>query len=288
MFTLTQWIARLTKGYIRHTGKKPDGLAHLKIKMEAAQKVKDQSKVVKGDFNPKEEWWKARSRKTDLALQKQKKYERLVKAEEEKAAKDPDYISDIIDPEDFASGGIARVGMAGGGAMWKIWQEFIEKLFIKASNDIRLGKGKWKGLTQDQWITQHDNLTKMLKKWEWSGKKRLPEGVSEYLGMNDLQISKAIQDATKKVKSPLQKEVSERTGKVFDPKTDQYVTPVDERTALKQKYPGLTDELLNKILVDDNPQRKAEVLATMDLILWSNLLKNQRNMPPAALQDNYT
>ena len=52
MLTLAQWIARLTKGYIRFTGKKPDGLAKLKIKLEAAQKVKDQSKVVKGKFNP--------------------------------------------------------------------------------------------------------------------------------------------------------------------------------------------------------------------------------------------
>jgi len=61
--TLLQWIARLTKGYIKYTGKKPDGLAKLKIKMEAAQKVRDQSKVVKGDFSPGEEWWKPRPRK---------------------------------------------------------------------------------------------------------------------------------------------------------------------------------------------------------------------------------
>ena len=53
MLTLLQWIARLTKGYIRHTGKKPGGLAKLKIKMEAAQKVKNQSKVVTGGFKPK-------------------------------------------------------------------------------------------------------------------------------------------------------------------------------------------------------------------------------------------
>jgi hypothetical protein len=127
-----------------------------------------------------------------------------------------------VDPDDFASGGIARVGYFKGG---KVWKEFIEGLFIKTSNDIRLGKGKWAGLTQEQWIKQHDDLTKMLKKWEWGGKKGLPEGAEQYLGMNNLQITKAIKDATKKVKSPLQKEVSERTGKVFDPKTDQYVTP---------------------------------------------------------------
>ena len=42
MLTLAQWIARLTKGYIRFTGKKPDGLAKLKIKLEAAQRFKNQ------------------------------------------------------------------------------------------------------------------------------------------------------------------------------------------------------------------------------------------------------
>lgn len=37
-----------------------------------------------------------------------------------------------------------------------------------------------------------------------------------------------------------------------------------ERFELKQKYPGITDDLLDKILIDDNPQRKAELLATLD------------------------
>ena len=58
--TFVEWVARLTKGYTKYTGKPPDNLAKLKINMEAAQKVKDQSKVIKGDFNPKEEWWKSR------------------------------------------------------------------------------------------------------------------------------------------------------------------------------------------------------------------------------------
>ena len=38
---------------------------------------------------------------------RQKRYDAAIKAEKEKAAKDPNYIPDIIDPEDFASGGIA-------------------------------------------------------------------------------------------------------------------------------------------------------------------------------------
>ena len=56
-FTFVEWVARLTKGFIKATGKEPDNLAKLKINMEAAERVKDQSKVVQGNFNPKEEWW---------------------------------------------------------------------------------------------------------------------------------------------------------------------------------------------------------------------------------------
>ena len=97
---------------------------------------------------------------------------------------------------DMASGGIARVGMLMGGPVWK---KFIEGLFIKTSNQIRQGKGKWAGLTQDQWIKQHDDLTKMLKKWEMGGKKGLPQGAEQFIGMNDLQVTKAIKGATKKV-----------------------------------------------------------------------------------------
>ena len=37
-----------------------------------------------------------------------------------------------------------------------------------------------------------------------------------------------------------------------------------ERLELKARYPGITDDLLDSILIDDNPQRKAEVLATLD------------------------
>ena len=33
---------------------------------------------------------------------------------------------------------------------------------------------------------------------------------------------------------------------------------------LKIKYPGISDELIAKIMADDDPQRVAEVMATMD------------------------
>ena len=37
-----------------------------------------------------------------------------------------------------------------------------------------------------------------------------------------------------------------------------------EAARIKMKYPGISDDLIKKILIDDNPQRKAEVLATLD------------------------
>ena len=37
-----------------------------------------------------------------------------------------------------------------------------------------------------------------------------------------------------------------------------------ERFELKQRFPGLDEDLLNRILIDDNPQRKAEVIATIE------------------------
>ena len=162
------------------------------------------------------------------------RYEGILGAEKSEMAK-PIFRDEFRDRQDYPLAQGGRIGMAGGGAILK----FIEKLFLKASNDIRQGKGKWKGLTQDQWIKKHDDLTKKLKEWEMGGKKRLPEGASEYLGMNDIQIANA-------VKKP---------------------QVIDERTMIKQKFPGITDDLVENILIDDNPQRKAEVLATMDQFL---------------------
>ncbi len=48
--TLAEWIARLSKGYLKHTGKQPDGLAKIKIQMEAAENVRQQNKILRPDF----------------------------------------------------------------------------------------------------------------------------------------------------------------------------------------------------------------------------------------------
>jgi hypothetical protein len=89
-----------------------------------------------------------------------------------------------------AEGG--RIGLAGGGLLKK----FIEKLFIKASNDIRQGRGKWKGLDQKQIAVQHDNLTKKVTEFQKTGK--LPEGTEQYFDVNPHEAFAA---ASKKVKT---------------------------------------------------------------------------------------
>jgi len=146
---------------------------------------------------------------------------------------------------EHATGGISnlfqeRQGYRSGKAVELITKlpeflKFVERLLIKASNEIRQGIGKWKGLDIKQKTVQHDNLTKMVT--EFQKTKKFDPKMNEYFGID---AEKAFVEAQAKV------------------------TPVNERTMLKQKYPQLTDDLLEKILVDDNPQRKADVLATMD------------------------
>ena len=60
MLTFSQWILRLTKGYFKATGKQPDGLAKLKIRLEAAEKVREQEKVIQFPKDRITDWWKPR------------------------------------------------------------------------------------------------------------------------------------------------------------------------------------------------------------------------------------
>ena len=51
LFTVPQMIQRLTRGFVKFTGRKPDGLEKIKIKQEALEKVKQQDKVVDMEGN---------------------------------------------------------------------------------------------------------------------------------------------------------------------------------------------------------------------------------------------
>ena len=63
-FTFAEMVARLIRGYTKATGRQPDNLAKIKINLEAAERVKEQNKVINVDFNPNEKWWEARPGET--------------------------------------------------------------------------------------------------------------------------------------------------------------------------------------------------------------------------------
>ena len=51
LFTLPQMISRLTRGFVKVTGRMPDGLEKIKIKQEALERIKQQDKVVDMEGN---------------------------------------------------------------------------------------------------------------------------------------------------------------------------------------------------------------------------------------------
>jgi len=105
--------------------------------------------------------------------------------------------------------------------------------------ELEYRKGNLDPVAGDKSPARKKFLEKKLEEMEASGDKRLmtPDEIEE-LSSFDLQAEMDV-------------------AKTLAPK-------MVERLELKKKYPGITDDLLDKILIDDNMQRKAEVLATID------------------------
>ena len=113
-----------------------------------------------------------------------------------------------------------------------------QKAYI-ADMELEYKKGNLDPVAGDKSPARKRFLEQKLEEMEASGDKRLmtPDEIEE-LSSFDLQAEMDV-------------------AKSLAPK-------MVERLQLKQKYPGITDDLLDKILVDDNVQRKAEVMATLD------------------------
>jgi hypothetical protein len=82
-------------------------------------------------------------------------------------------------------------------------------------------------------------LEKKLEEAELSGKSKLITR-DEIEELEDLKMTRELEETRKMVPKSI------------------------ERLELKARYPGITDDLIDSILIDDNPQRKADVLATLD------------------------
>jgi hypothetical protein len=141
---------------------------------------------------------------------------------------------------------------------WKLFKEFVEKLFIKSSNDIRLNRGIFKGLTEEQRIVQHDNLTQLSEKFRKTGE--FDKGANQYFGID-------AEEAFAKVEA-----------KVVQPHG------LSQKEMLRKKYEGkIDDNLLNQILIDDNPARIAEVTATID----EALIMQHKGMGPETIMQTF-
>jgi len=204
VFTFAEWVARLTKGYIKATGKQPDNLAKLKINMEAAQKVKDQGKVVDITSKIKDDWWKARSPK--VTAEKATPIKKFLSddqatAQIEKLKGDLPFMErmdvlqllDDIDAgkaygafddvqrkelreaisriytnkPDFASGGIARVGYVGGKLVKGA--PWIIKNLRKSVKEVDQGKGPYSKLNSMQQGLLKKELNTLIKQLEQGG-----------------------------------------------------------------------------------------------------------------------
>lgn len=119
--------------------------------------------------------------------------------------------------------------------------------------------------------------------------KRIIKEQKQYMDDMELEYKKGNLDPEPGDKSPARKRFLEKKLEEMEASGDKRLMTIDEieelssfdsdsqmdvvkslapkfveRLQLKQKYPGITDDLLDKILIDDNMQRKAEVLATID------------------------
>jgi hypothetical protein len=159
----------------------------------------------------------------------------------------------------FAKGG--RASFAGGKLVSEFIALIVKKEPIEAMKEVNkvIGKkGKYKNLTQK-------DIDKIVADTEDHIFQRDPDNLYVY------DDGKTVFDDDLNKEQLIEKE-SRAMDKADEMNFEDSIkemeglgaTQTAERFKLKQKYPGITDDLLNKILIDDNPQRKAEVLATID------------------------
>ena len=161
MFTLPQMISRLTKGFVKFTGRMPDGLEKIKIRQEAMERIKQQNKVVDMEGNVidtskgimggkqiqenkelsqaiREELMKKNNPFSDLVKTTEKGPKSLEqrRKEAEEALKNKN-VTPIKDPEDMATGGRAgfKLGTAKKGIQ-ALLDLFTNKKMFRSRGDV--------------------------------------------------------------------------------------------------------------------------------------------------------
>jgi hypothetical protein len=175
-----------------------------------------------------------------------------------------DYDGDIP----FAKGG--RASFAGGKVIDEILKIILKKEPIEAMKEVNKvvsKKGKYKNLTQE-------DIDRIVDQTNDHIFQRDPDNLYVYddgktIFDDDLTKEQLIEREGRKLdQENIASSSEEAKLQEYGRKEFEYDNPnsiyYDERRVLKEKYPGISDDLLNQILIDDNAQRKAEVLATID------------------------
>jgi len=180
-----------------------------------------------------------------------------------------------------ADGGIMRTGFFAG----------TPKKLFKLFQNLK----KSKKLNDDEYADFLDEIggADQLEAYEFDGTvgdaQRIIKEQKQYMKDMELQYKKGNLDPEPGDKSPARKKFLEQKLEEMQMSGDKKLMTVDEieelssfdlgteidvtktlapkmveRLQLKERFPGLDDELIDRILIDDNPQRKAEVLATIE------------------------
>jgi hypothetical protein len=203
--TLAQMIARLTRGYIKETGRQPVGLDKLRIKMEAAEKLRQMNKVIQfpqqrsfkqeiesmindgtikmGGVTKQSDKVRTRNMFKDSNLNKPKalKTEAELKAEIEAGNKKSiQNLKDKLDnPEDFADGGVA--GLLGERPGYASGNTVLDKALALGSVPYNFAKGVIGNVSNPGAVTQV-SLTQAQKNRlnEIAQAKGTPTGTIDY------------------------------------------------------------------------------------------------------------
>jgi hypothetical protein len=203
--TLAQMIARLTRGYIKETGRQPVGLDKLRIKMEAAEKLRQMNKVVQfpqqrsfkqeiesmindgtikmGGVTKQSDKVRTRNMFKDSNLNKPKpvKTEAELKAEMEASNKKSiQNLKDKLDnPEDIADGGVA--GLLGERPGYASGNTVLDKALALGSVPYNFAKGVIGNVSNPGAVTQV-SLTQAQKNRlnEIAQAKGTPTGTIDY------------------------------------------------------------------------------------------------------------
>jgi hypothetical protein len=255
--SLLEMIAQLTRGFVKATGRQPSGLENIKIKQEAIKRFEDMNKVVDLEGNVID---------TSKGIMGGKQRGATLKSGIMKATGTGPkkvVIKGLPDKEFKDLRTSFRLGIA------KNSSDFNQDLADKI-----IKREVYPDLSDAQRKDFLDNLDFVLKNPRDGSADGGRIGLSYLLAEDTNERmpflkGKIVKEIFKKVAKPKVKPKTEMDKiREWGVKEMEYTNPksiyYDERRVLQEKYPGITDDLLNKILIDDNPQRKAEVLATID------------------------